>query len=143
VDALKSAFADSEKLQGLRFALMTFRVSLGRDPEAKPSDVGPPLVDAAVCDELEEALRIRFRDAAADRNLIADSGLIENLLLWVDLGEETAVRAWTDGVLDDDTGIVCLAKAATQITQSHAAGDRVTRNRPTVHRAGLESAIFP
>jgi predicted KAP-like P-loop ATPase len=141
VDAFKSAFADSEKLQGLRFALMTFRVSLGRDPEAKPSDAGPPLVDSAVCDELEEALRIRFRDAAADRKLIADSGLIENLLLWVDLGEETAVRAWTDGVLDDDTGIVRLAKAAIQIMQSHADGDRVTRNRPTVHRAGLEKVV--
>jgi hypothetical protein len=61
--------------------------------------------------------------------------------LWVDLGEETAVRAWTSGVLDDDTGFLRLAKAATQITRSHADGDRVTRNRPTVHRAGLEKVV--
>jgi hypothetical protein len=137
-DVLRSAFASAESLQGLRFALMVFRTSLGRAPEEKSDSAGPPIVDVAVCEELEEALRTRFRAAAADGKLLAEVGLFENLIQWVSLGGEAEVRAWTDGVLDDDAGIVSLAKAATQISRSHAAGDRVTRERPIVHRPALE-----
>jgi hypothetical protein len=95
-------------------------------------------VKVAVCEELEEALRIRFRTTAADGKLLAETGLVESLIQWVDLGGEAEVRAWTDGVLDDDAEIVRLAKAATQISRSHAEGDRVTRERPVVYRPALE-----
>lgn len=137
-DALRSAFAAADSLQGLRFALMVFRTSLGREPEEKPESAGPPIVDVAVCEELEEALRTRFRAAADDGKLLAEVGLVANLIQWVGLGGEAEVLAWTDGVLDDDVGIVRLAKAATQVSRSHAAGDRVTRERPVVHRLALE-----
>jgi predicted KAP-like P-loop ATPase len=139
--ALRSAFASAKSLQGLSFALMVFRTALRRDPDAKPDDAGAPLVDNTTCDELEEALRARFRAAAADGTLLVGNGLIENLLQWVKLGEEVAVRAWTDRVLEDDLAIVCLAKAAIQITQSHAVGDRVMRQRPSVHRPGVERVV--
>ena len=102
---------------------------------------GAPLVDDATCDELEEALRLRFRTAAADGTLLAGYGLIENLLQGAKLGEDAAVRAWTDRVLEDDAVIIRLAKAATQITQSHAEGDRVMRRRPSVHRPGLDKIV--
>ena len=69
---------------------------------AKPDSAGPPLVDAAVCDELEEALRVRFRTAAADGKLLAEAGLMENLIQWIGLGGEAEVRAWTDGLLGND-----------------------------------------
>ena len=137
-DALRSAFASAQSLQGLRFGLMLFRISLGRDPEAKPDDAGPPLVEAAVCEELEEALRSRFRVAAANGKLLAEAGLIENLIQWIGLGGEAEVRAWTDGLLGNDAGVVRLAKAATQFSRSHAMGDRVMRERPIVHRPSLE-----
>ena len=51
------------------------------------------------------------------------------------------MRAWTAGVLDDDGGIVHLAEAATPVTRSHAAGDRVAQERPAVHRPGLEKVV--
>ncbi len=140
-DALRSAFAGAGSLRGLGFGLMVFRTSLGRDPEAKPDAAGPPLIDAAVCDELEEALRVRFRAAAADGKLLAEAGLMENLIQWIDLGGEAEVRAWTDGLLGDDAGVARLAKAATQISRSHAMGDRVMRERPIVHRPSLEKVV--
>lgn len=140
-DALRAAFAGADSLQGLRFALMVFRASLGRDPDSKPDDAGPPLVDAAICEELEEALRVRFRAAAADGKLLAGGGLIENLLQWVGLGAEAEVKAWTASALDDDKCVVRLARAATQVSQSYAEGDRVTRARPVVHRPGLERIL--
>ena len=140
-DVLRAAFARAESLQAVGFALMVFRTSLGRGPDAKPNNVGPPLVDTAVCDELEEALRDRFRAAAGDGTLLTEVGLVENLLQWIDLGGEAEVRAWTEGVLGDDEAIVRLAKAATQISRSHADGDRVVRERPAVHRSGLEKVV--
>ena len=87
------------------------------------------------------ALCARFRAAADDGTLLAGNGLIENLLQWVKLGEEAAVRAWTDRALKDDAAIIGLARAATQITQSHAEGDRVMRQRPSVHRPGLGRVV--
>ncbi|MGE0280188.1 MAG: P-loop NTPase fold protein [Rhizobiaceae bacterium] len=140
-DALRSAFAGAESLQGLRFGLMVFRTSLGRDPEAKPDAARPPIVGVGVCEELEEALRARFRAAAADGKLLAETGLVENLIQWVGLGGKAEVRAWTDSLLDDDAGVVRLAEAATQISGSHAEGDRVIRDRPIVHRPGLEKVV--
>jgi len=140
-DALRSAFAGAESLQGLRFSLMVFRTSLGRDPESKPDSAGPPIVGAVVCEELEEALRVRFRAAVADGSLLAEAGLVENLIQWIGLGGEAEVRAWTDGVLGDDAGVVRLAKAATQISRSHTMGDRVMRDRPVVHRPSLEKVV--
>ena len=139
--ALRTTFASAASLQGLCFALAVFRTSLGRDPDTKSDAAGAPLVDDATCDELEEALRLRFRTAAADGTLLAGYGLIENLLQWEKLGEDAAVRAWTDRVLEDDAAIIRLAKAATQITQSHAEGDRVMRQRPSVHRPGLDKIV--
>ena len=139
--ALRTTFASAASLQGLCFALAVFRTSLGRDPDTKSDAAGAPLVDDATCDELEEALRLRFRTAAADGTLLAGYGLIENLLQWEKLGEDAAVRAWTDRVLEDDAAIIRLAKAATQITQSHAEGDRVMRQRPSVHRPGLDRIV--
>ena len=140
-EALRSAFAGADSLQGLRFGLMVFRTSLGRDPETKPDSAGPPIVDAAVCEELEEALRVRFRAAAADGKLLAEAGLVENLIQWSGIGGEVEVRAWTESVLGDDAGIVRLAKAATQISRSHTEGDRVMRDRPVVHRPSLEMVV--
>ena len=140
-DALRSAFADADSLQGLCFGLMVFRTSLGRDPETKPDTAGPPIVDAAVCEELEETLRVRFRVAAADGKLLAETGLVENLKQWIGLGGEEEVRAWTDSVLGDDAGVLRLAKAATRLSRSHAVGDRVTRDRPVVHRPSLEKMV--
>jgi len=140
-DALRSAFAGAESLLGLCFALTVFRTSLGRVPDAKPDAAGPPLVDVAVCEGLEEVLRARYRAAAVDGKLLAKAGLVENLLQWAGLGAEAEVRAWTNGLLDDDAGIVRLAKAATQMSYSHSAGDRVTRERPIVHRPGLEKVV--
>lgn len=139
--ALRSAFAGADSLQGLRFGLTVFRTSLGRDPEAKPDSAGPPLVGAAVCDELEEALRVRLRAAAADGRLLAEAGLMENLIQWLGLGGEAEVRAWTDGLLGNDAGVVRLAIAATLISRSHAMGDRVMRERPIVHRPSLEKVV--
>ena len=120
---------------------MVFRTSLGRDPDAKPNAAGPPLVDVAVCEKLEKTLRTRFRAAAATGKLLAEVGLVENLLQWVGLGGEVEVRAWTDSMLGDDAGVVRLAKAATQISRSHAMGDRVMQERPIVHRQGLEKVV--
>jgi len=140
-DALRSAFAGANSLQGLRVALMEFRSSLGRDPETKPDSAGAPIVDAAVCEELEGTLRDRFRAAAADGKLLAEAGLVENLIQWIGLGGEAEVRAWTDGVLGDDDSVVRLAKAVTQISRSHTVGDRVLRDRPVVHRPSLEKVV--
>jgi predicted KAP-like P-loop ATPase len=139
--ALRTAFASAASLQGLGFALMVFRTSLGRDPDARSDAAGAPLVDDVTCDELEEALRGRFREAAANGKLLVGNGLIPNLHQWVKLGEEDAVKAWTDGILEDDAAILYLAKGATQITQSHAIGDRVIRQRPSVDRPGLERVV--
>ena len=94
--ALRSAFASAASLQGLSFALAVFRTSLGRDPDVRPDAAGAPLVDNALCDELEEALRGRLRKAADDGTLLVANGLFENLLQWMKLGEEAAVRAWTE-----------------------------------------------
>ena len=58
--ALRTTFASAASLQGLCFALAVFRTSLGRDPDTKSDAAGAPLVDDATCDELEEALRLRF-----------------------------------------------------------------------------------
>ena len=60
---------------------------------------------------------------------------------WVDLGGEAEVKAWTAFALDDDKCVVQLASAATQISRSHREGDRVTRDRPVVHRPGLEKIL--
>lgn len=139
--ALRSAFANAASLQGLSFALTVFRASLGRDPDVNSDAAGAPLVDDATCDELEEALRRRLRAASADGALLIGIGLIENLHQWVKLGEEAAVRAWTDGVLEDEAAILYLAKAATLITQSHAVGDRVMQQRLSVHRPSLERVV--
>jgi hypothetical protein len=98
-------------------------------------------VDAAVCEELEEVLRARFRAAAAEGKLLAEVGVVENLLQWVGLGGETEVGAWTNSALSDDASIVSLAKAATQISLSHAMEDRVTRERPVVDRPALEKVV--
>lgn len=140
-DALRSAFATAGSLRGLCFGLTVFRTSLGRDPEAKPDSAGPPIVDVTVCEELEEMLRLRFSAAAADGKLLAAAGLLENLIQWSSLGGEAEVRAWTDELLGDDAGIMRVAKAATQISRSHAIGDRVMRERPIVHRPSLEKVI--
>lgn len=139
--ALRTAFAGAASLQALSFALMVFRTSLGRDPDAKSDAAGAPLIDNATCDELEEALRTRFRKAAADGTLLVSNGLIENLLQWMKLGEEACVRAWADRMIEDDAAILRLAKAATQITRSHSEGDRVMRQRPSVHRPSLERVM--
>jgi predicted KAP-like P-loop ATPase len=138
---LLPAFATVECLQGLRFALMVFRTSLGREPDAKPESAGPPLVDDAVCAKLEETMGGRFEAAAADGALLVQGTLIENLIQWTDLRGDAEVKAWTDRVLNDDAGVLQLAKAATQISRSHTDGDRVTRERPVVHRAGLEKVV--
>jgi hypothetical protein len=44
-------------------------------------------------------------------------------------------------VKDDDATIIHLARAATQISQSHAEGDRVTRGRPSVDGAALKRVV--
>jgi hypothetical protein len=138
--ALRTAFASAASLQGLGFALAVFRASLGRDPDRRDA-AGAPLVDDTMCDELEEALRERLQKAAADGTLLVGNGLFENLLQWVKLGEEAAVRAWTNRVLEDDAAIIRLARAVTQITQSHAMGDRVMREMPSVDRPALERVV--
>lgn len=140
-DALRSAFTGADSLRGLCFALTVVRTSLGRDPNGNPNDAGPPLVDVDVCKELEEALRVRFQAAASEGKLLTDGGLIENLQQWAGLGGETEVKAWTATALNDDECVVRLAKAATQISQSHAAGDRVTRAVPIVHRPSLDKIL--
>ena len=117
---LRSAFASAASLQGLGFALTVFRASLGRDPDTGRDAAGAPLVDDDTCDELEEALRGRLQKAAADGTLLVGNGLIDNLILWVKLGEEAAVRGWTDRVLEDDAAIIDLARAATQIRLCNA-----------------------
>ncbi len=139
--ALRSAFASAASFHGLGFALTVFRASLGRDPDTRPDAAGVPLVDDATCDELEEVLRGRLQKAAADGTLLVGNGLIENLLQWMKLGEEAAVRAWTDRVLEDDEATIHFAKAATQTRQSHTAGDRVMRERSSVDRPALESVV--
>lgn len=140
-DALKSAFANAESLRGLNFALNVFRASLGRDPDAKPESAGPPLVDTAVCEELEHILCTRFRGSASDGTLILERGLVRNLLLWGYLGGEAEVKAFTQTVLNDDVLVLALAKAVTQMGLSLATGDRSSRERPVVDRSVLEKIV--
>jgi hypothetical protein len=140
-EALRAAFDRASSLRGLCFALTVFRTSLGRDLEAKPEDAGPPLVDAAVFEDLEKKLRIRLRTASQDGSLIAGRGLVENLLEWSRLAGEAEVHAWTDTVLDDDIGILQLAVAATQFSRTQTVGDRVVRLMPMVDRPTLEKVV--
>lgn len=137
-EAIRSAFDRAGALPGLCFALTTFRASLGRDSEIKPEDAGAPLVDATIFEDLEGKLRTRLRAASQDGSLLAGPGLIANLVEWNRLGDETAVRAWTDGVLGDDEAILRLAAAAIQFSRAHTVGDRIIRRIPLVHRPSLE-----
>jgi hypothetical protein len=140
-EAMRTAVDTAGSLSGLCFALTVFRASLGRDPEAKPEDAGAPLVDAAVFEDLEGKLRTRLRKASEDGSLLAGPGLIDNLVQWVRLGDEGAVRTWTDRLLNDDAGVLRLAAAATQVSRMSTTGDRVVRQIPTVHRPTLEKVV--
>jgi hypothetical protein len=76
-EALRCAFTTAKSFRGIGFALGVFRTSLGRDPEAKKPPGESPLVDATVCEELEQIICARFRDSASDGKLVLEEGLIE------------------------------------------------------------------
>ena len=142
-DLLPTVFATASSLQALSFVLMMFRSSLGRDPDSvsKPGAAGPPLIDDALCEKLEVALRARFKAAAADETLINADGLIMILHQWRSLGGEAEVRDWTRRMIDDDAAVVQIAKSATHVQRSFALGDRVMKQSPSVNLDGLEKIM--
>jgi predicted KAP-like P-loop ATPase len=140
-EALRCAFANAKSFRGIGFALGVFRTSLGRDPEAEEPSGESPLVNAAVCEELEQIICARFRDSASDGTLILEEGLVQHLLQWRELEGETKVKAFTETLLNNDVLALALSKAATQMSHSLASGDRSSRERPVVHRPILEKIV--
>ena len=141
VDTITRAIETSPKFTGLNFMMVVLSDRLGREPESKPETEREPLVDADTLDRLETLYLSRIRAAAESGDLLDESSLIETLLRWEKLAGDAEVKAWTGKAILDDTAALKLAKAATQVGRSHAAGDRVVREIPQVSRQALAKVL--
>jgi len=138
---LERAIHESTSLSGIDFALIVISDQHGRQPGKQMHTGEQTLISEDKLIELESAMKSRLRLSAEDHSLLSNPGLIGLLVRWVELGDESFVRTWTDTLLANDQDVLALADAATSIGRAHSSGDYVSTEIPQVDRKALEKVL--
>lgn len=118
---MRDAVAQSPALATVSHTVLSLADEHGMHHE---EDIVAPenrLLPETVVRELEQALADRIK-AAAEEGILLKSRYARMIMInWQVISGASAVRTWTDAVLDDDASVISLAKLAiTQILSSNA-----------------------